>query len=203
MGDKAMETRFLITRQGKNWRVDREGDFLTITNMKTGEPHKSPRGLITDNGGVEGLWANCKTQEELDAMRAYLNSHEHKAQLAKEKAEREAYKARIEQKIKEREENDEKEYQETIKGRIVEPTAHNLYIILRHFNNQNWGAWDLSEVKLLGNGFSMAQYDCDGKQATTIALTKAIEYDGEKVSKFKVGGKRNHLIKYTELHNFD
>ena len=94
-----MKTRFLVTRQGKDWRVDREGDFLTITNMKTGEPHKSPRSLITNNGGVEGLWANCKTQEELDAMRAYLNSPEHKAQLAKEKAEREAYKARIEQKI--------------------------------------------------------------------------------------------------------
>lgn len=149
------------------------------------------------------MWAHCKTQEELDAMRAYLNSPEHKAQLAKEKAEREAYKARIEQKIKEREENDEKEYQETIKGRIVEPTAHNLYIILRHFNNQNWGAWDLSEVKLSGCGFSMAQYDCDGKQATTIKLTKKIEFNDEQTNMFKIGGKRGHLTKHTEIFDFN
>lgn len=200
-----METRYLITKQGKNWRIEREGNeqFLKITNLKTGEPHSSPKGLIIDNGGIEKLWAKCQTQEQYEAMGAYLRSPEHKAKLAQEIADRKQRNADFERRMQEKREKEETEYQEKIKGQIVEPTAHNIYIILRHFNNQNWGAWDLSEVKLQGCGFSMAQYDCEGKQATTIKLTKKIEFNDEQTNMLKIGGKRGHLTKYTEIYDLD
>jgi hypothetical protein len=57
----------------------------------------------------------------------------------------------------------------------------------------NWGAWQLPKMSI---GYSAHQYDCDGQQASTITLDKPIDYYGEKVSKFKVGGGRLHLTKY-------
>jgi len=69
----------------------------------------------------------------------------------------------------------------------------NIRRILLYLNSMNWGVWQLPKMTC---GYSAHQYDCDGHQASTITLDEPIDYCGEKVTKFKVGGGRLHLTKY-------
>ena len=78
-------------------------------------------------------------------------------------------------------------------GKVFDANIENIRRILLYLNSMNWGMWQLPKMSI---GYSAHQYDCDGQQASTITLDKAIDYYGEKVSKFKVGGGRLHLTKY-------
>ena len=78
-------------------------------------------------------------------------------------------------------------------GKVFDASIENIRRILLYLNSMNWGVWQLPKMTC---GYSAHQYDCDGHQASTITLDKPIDYYGEKVSKFKVGGGRLHLTKY-------
>jgi len=78
-------------------------------------------------------------------------------------------------------------------GKVFNANLENIRRILLYLNSMNWGVWQLPKMTC---GYSAHQYDCDGHQASTITLDKPIDYYGEKVSKFKVGGGRLHLTKY-------
>ena len=78
-------------------------------------------------------------------------------------------------------------------GKVFDVTIENIRRILLYLNSMNWGVWQLPKMTC---GYSAHQYDCDGHQASTITLDKPIDYCGEKVTKFKVGGGRLHLTKY-------
>jgi len=70
-------------------------------------------------------------------------------------------------------------------GKVFDANIENIRRILLYLNSMNWGVWQLPKMTC---GYSAHQYDCDGHQASTITLDKPIDYYGEKVSKFKVGG---------------
>ena len=70
-------------------------------------------------------------------------------------------------------------------GKVFDANLENIRRILLYLNSMNWGVWQLPKMTC---GYSAHQYDCDGHQASTITLDKPIDYYGEKVSKFKVGG---------------
>ena len=78
-------------------------------------------------------------------------------------------------------------------GKVFDANLENIRRILLYLNSMNWGVWQLPKMTC---GYSAHQYDCDRHQASTITLDKPIDYYGEKVSKFKVGGGRLHLTKY-------
>lgn len=81
-------------------------------------------------------------------------------------------------------------------GATVESTPHNIYVLLSYLNTQNWGTWNLPKMTI---GYKCNQYDCDGKQVTTIILDKPILYKGEMLSHFQVGAPRGHLTQYAKL----
>ena len=76
----------------------------------------------------------------------------------------------------------------------------NIYLLLTYLNGQNWGGWELPKMTI---GYSCAQYDCDGKQATTIKLDEPIDDEGEMVSKYQVGAPHRHLTKYHRICDWD
>lgn len=83
----------------------------------------------------------------------------------------------------------------------IPATVDNIRLLALWLNEQNWGAWTLPAMTI---GYSAHQYDCDGSMATTIELKTPIMFEdwtGEvkPITKFKVGGKRGHLEKYTTL----
>lgn len=78
-------------------------------------------------------------------------------------------------------------------GKIFETNEANIRRVLLYLNSMNWGVWQLPAMTI---GYSAHQYDCDGHQATTITLDEPINYQGEMVCKFKVGGGRRHLTQY-------
>lgn len=78
-------------------------------------------------------------------------------------------------------------------GKVFDANIENIRRILLYLNSMNWGMWRLPKMSI---GYSAHQYDCDGHQASTITLDEPIDYFGEKVTKFKVGGGRLHLTKY-------
>ena len=91
-------------------------------------------------------------------------------------------------------EADFKTLEDEIKGgKVFEANVENIRRILLYLNSMNWGMWRLPKMSI---GYSAHQYDCDGRQASTITLDIPIDYYGEKVAKFKVGGGRLHLTKY-------
>lgn len=75
---------------------------------------------------------------------------------------------------------------------VIPSTIENIRVVLLHLNSTNWGGWKLPKMSI---GYSSAQFDCDGVQASTMKLDSAVE--GSKM--FKVGGKNGHLSKYTRL----
>lgn len=85
-------------------------------------------------------------------------------------------------------------------GGVLESNFANIYLLLEYLNTQNWGGWELPKMTI---GYSCAQYDCDGKQATTIKLDEPIEYDGKFLSKFEVGAPLRHLTKYKKIRDWE
>ena len=78
-------------------------------------------------------------------------------------------------------------------GKVFEANVDNLSRILYYLNSMNWGVWRLPNMSV---GYSAHQYDYNGRNVTTISLDEPINYYGEMVSKFKIGGSRNFLPKY-------
>ena len=78
-------------------------------------------------------------------------------------------------------------------GKVFEANIDNLGRILNYLNSMNWGVWQLPKMSV---GYSAHQYDNEGRNVTTITLDEPINYFGEMVSKFKVGGSCSFLPKY-------
>ena len=78
----------------------------------------------------------------------------------------------------------------------VEATPQNISILLSYLNTKNCGTWVLPKMSI---GYQCNQYDCDGRQATTIKLDTPIPYNGEMVSQFQTGAPRGHLNKYHRI----
>lgn len=57
----------------------------------------------------------------------------------------------------------------------------------------------LARCKEMSIGYQCNQYDCDGRQATTIKLDTPIQYNGEMVYQFQTGAPRGHLNKYHRI----
>lgn len=159
----------------------------TLTISWGGQPIKNAGQFIMQFGGVRGVLARCKdyTEEEWTA--------EIERQHAARKAAREKALVRQE-KYKEQHETDYKALLE--KSEVIETTLENIGIVLRYLNDCNWGSWKLPKMTI---GYACHQYDCDGKQATTMKLDRAVEVDGEMVEKFQTGAPVGHLNKYHKV----
>ena len=163
------------------------GNDGTITITCEGKPISNPGQLIIQMGGVAAVIARCKEYTDAD-WQAELE-----CEKAAKLAAKEAAKQRAEQLIKER----EQAYHEVFRDEaVVETTPKNIYILLSYLNDISWGCWELPKMSV---GYRCNQYDCDGKQATTITLDKAIDYDGKPTRCFEVGAPVGHLVKYQKL----
>lgn len=161
-----------------------DGSLLITEN---GLPIKNAGNFILNIGGIDAVLAKCKdmTEEELLTKK--------KSKLEKQKAKKEELQSRI---LKEKA-LIEAAYKKCFADeKIAEPTPHNIYLLLSFLNTQNWGMWELPKMTI---AYTCNQYDCDGKQATTIILDKPILYKGEMLSRFQVGAPRGHLTQYARL----
>lgn len=158
-------------------------EWMTSNNFSTNQPTMNPISIDEIPSEVYDLI------EEFEEMKI------------SEKEKRTAFNIEM-QKIKDDKRNeDNQRLQNLIANGPIPTTIDNLKLILNYLNEQNWGSWDLPAMTI---GYSANQYDCDGTLATTITLSKGIEYvdyfdEKSIVSKFKVGGKRGHLEKYISL----
>lgn len=84
-------------------------------------------------------------------------------------------------------------------GTVMESTIENIGKVLNFLNQQNWGGWDLPKMSI---GYKCAQYDCDGKRATTMTLNYGVtdeDFGCENETRFVVGNPRGHLNKYRSI----
>ena len=159
----------------------------TITITCEGKPINNPGQFILQMGGIDAVLARCKEYTAAE-WQAELE-REQSAKLAAKVAARQ----RCEQLIKEH----ELAYHEVFGvGDVVETTPKTIYILLSYLNDISWGSWVLPKMSI---GYRCIQFDCDGKQATTITLDKAIDYDGRPTRCFEVGAPIRHLMKYQKL----
>lgn len=159
----------------------------TITITCEGKPIINPGQFILQMGGINAVLARCKEYTEADWQA------EQEREEAAKLAAKEAATHRAEQLIKER----EQAYHEVFRDEaVVETTPKNIYILLSYLNDNNWGSWKLPKMSI---GYRCNQYDCGGKQATTITLDKAIDYDGKPARFFEVGAPIRYLMKFQKL----
>lgn len=159
----------------------------TLSISWRGQPINNAGQFINQLGGIDAVIARCKEyteeewQTELERVKA-LREADKEAALCRSlrfvREHEEAYKAVFES------------------GTTVETTPHSIYVLLTYLNDHNWGEWTLPKMSI---GYSCNQYDCDGKQATTIKLDEPIDYDGELVDKFQIGAPVGHLTKYHRI----
>lgn len=166
--------------------VSQNADGSLLITEK-GLPIKNAGNFILNLGGIDAVLAKCKdmTEEELLA--------EKKSKLKKQKAKHEELQRRILAENALIEAAYKKVFTDSA---TVESTPHNINVLLSFLNTQNWGMWKLPKMTI---GYKCNQYDCDGKQATTIILDKPIFYKGEMLSHFQVGAPRGHLTQYARL----
>lgn len=159
----------------------------TITITCNHEPINNPGQFIHQMGGINAVLTRCK-EYTCAEWQAELEREE-SAKLAAKVAARQ----RCEHLIKEH----ELAYHEVFGNEdVVEPTPTTIYILLSYLNDINCGSWVLPKMSI---GYRCNQYDCDGKQATTITLDKAIDYDGRPTRCFEVGAPIRHLMRYQKL----
>lgn len=82
------------------------------------------------------------------------------------------------------------------KGLPITTTPESISIVLAYLRIVNWGVWELPPMSI---GYRCAQYDCDGKIAVTMILSKPIDYYGEMVNRFVKGAPVGHLMKYRRI----
>ena len=159
----------------------------TITITCEGKPINNPGQFVLQMGGIDAVLRRCKEYTAAE-WQAELE-REQSAKLAAKVAARQ----RCEQLIKEH----ELAYHEVFGvGDVVETTPRTIYILLSYLNDNSWGSWKLPKMSI---GYRCNQYDCDGKQATTITLDKAIDYDGRPTRLFEVGAPIRHLTRFQKL----
>ena len=153
--------------------------------------------FILSMGGIQRVLERCTEEITLDEFKlraAHRQSHrqyaiEHRSEIIAAQRQKE------EEKIKARATRYEQMYNDLLakSNGVIETTYENICIVLAFLNTCNWGSWNLPTMTI---GGSFNQYDCDGKQATTLTLNQAIDVDGEMISKFVFGAPRGHLTKY-------
>ena len=167
--------------------VVNEDGTLTITNLrKNNTPIQNPGALIVSMGGIESVLRSCKDVSE----------EEYAEELEKQKIDLEVAARNTAKNRLERERQIKSEFDAAFSNEITESTIDNITILLRYLNSVNWGMWRLPKMTI---GYTCNQYDCNGKKATTIILNTPINYDGEMLTKFVVGGGPRHLTDYTQL----
>ena len=88
------------------------------------------------------------------------------------------------------------DYERLFGGEVTESNEETVGALLRYLNTQNWGLWRLPKMTI---GYQCNQYDCDGKQATTIKLDKPIVVNDVPGTMFEVGAPMGHLTKYRRI----
>lgn len=197
-----MEKKYFISKRVLA-SVERNADgtlkLTDISNRNNPQPLINAGALIMSFGSITNFWERCVGEDKYKEYcdnRAFLASPEYKAQRA---AQREAAARQAARQAAQRAEAAKEAY-ESLKNAhngVIPSTVENIAIVLRYLNTQNWGVWELPTMTI---GYSCNQYDCDGKQASTMILDKPIDdgYDGTS-NKFVVGAPRGHLNKYTRI----
>lgn len=185
-----MEIAFYWSKKIK-LRVEREilqdGSFYLHLYELSGKPYPYAAALIGQFGGVDGFWGRCldefQFQQKLEQWKKD-NSPEKLAERKRREAERIAAieKARVVL------------FENLVaQGLPIPSTYENIGIVLRYLNTKNWSGWELPAMSI---GYRCNQYDCDGRQASTMILDEPIDVDGENVSRFVVGAPVGHLMNY-------
>lgn len=151
-----------------------------------GEPIPNAGAFICNLGGISSVLARCKEYTEEELRQKHIRNEEAKKRRKLQYLEIE----------KQRKNEAEKAFAETFKNEVTETTVHSVYVLLNYLRYGNWGFWELPKMSI---GYSCQQYACDGKIAVTIKLNKAINLDGEYISRFQVGAPKGHLTKYHRI----
>lgn len=144
--------------------------------------------FILTLGGVEGVLTSCM---EVDSLADWVAEHNAAAKEAHEKNNAIAM-----QREAERDQRIKAEYERLFAGEVTESNEETVGALLRYLNLKNWGGWNLPKMTI---GYACHQYDCDGKQATTIKLDSPIVVNGEPGTMFQVGAPHGHLTKYRRI----
>lgn len=189
-GEKeTMKTKYFFSRA---WRLrvewsGNDNDDILCYDVSTDMRNTNVGTIIMSFGSKRNFFNRCITKEQFDQrVAAYIeaNSPERKAEQRRKAVEREAA---ISEKRK-------KEYEALVaQGLPIASTYENIGIVLRYLNTTNWGGWQLPAMTI---GYRCNQYDCDGKQASTMTLDRPIEVYGEMVDMFVVGAPIGYLAKY-------
>lgn len=173
-----------------------DGSLFITTDGENSIPNAG--SFIMGMGGIQGVLNRCTEEITLDEFKVRAAARQAQRQYAIDHRGEilEAQRRREAEMQREREARYRALYDELLASAhegIIEATYENISIVLAFLNTCNWGSWNLPKMTI---GGVFRQYDCDGKQATTLTLDRAIDVDGEKVSKFEFGAPRGHLMKY-------
>ena len=198
MATKIFRTKRVIYRveQNENGTLDIYREYFSLKNMDfwkfDGRKFNNAGSLIITAGGIEGLLSQCEDVEDIRDIIGPLNK-------AKVEIRRRAV-AERERQAAEKANAAEAEYIQLFSGDVAETNAKTVYALLRYLNTQNWGLWRLPKMTI---GYQCAQYDCDGKTATTIKLDEPIRVAGEMGTMFQYGAPRGHLTKYERIVDWE
>ena len=201
--ERAQNFKIMKTYQTKRviYRIETNEDgtlaiyreFYSTKNMdrweRDGRPYKNAGMMIAQAGGIEALLAACEEVEDIDGMIATLNSEK---KAIRERANRE--RARQAQETADRAKND---YKKVFAGEVTETNIETIGVLLRYLNTINWGVWELPRMTV---AYKCAQYDCEGRTATTIKLDSPILYEGKMTNMFVYGNPRGYLDKYAQVY---
>lgn len=197
-----MKGRVLETNTAAYFVARKEDGSLFISRDGV-ESIVNAGSFIVNFGGVDALWGRLADKEELTAEEFGVLVRQ-RAQAKKERQE-----AGFNEAVRRREDR-RAELEAEVKalladnGGVIPSTPDNVATVLHYLNTMNWGGWDLPKMSI---GYTANQYDCDGRQATTMSLDVPInmaEYFGMDddtclVSKFQTGAPHGHLGKYHRL----
>ena len=198
MATKIFRTKRVIYRveQNENGALDIYREYYSLKNMDfwkfDGRKFDNAGSLIITAGGIEGLLSQCEDVEDIRDIIGPLNK-------AKVEIRRKAV-AERERQAAEKANAAEAEYKQLFAGDVAETNAKTVYALLRYLNTQNWGLWRLPKMTI---GYQCAQYDCDGKTATTIKLDEPIRVAGEMGTMFQYGAPRGHLTNYERIVDWE
>lgn len=188
---------FFQTKSNKLYFVTLNEDgslFITSDGINS---IKNAGMFILSRGGIQRVIDRCTEEITLDEFKsrvAIQNEHkqyyqDHKKKILAAQAQKNAEKQAAQDAHYKRL---FRELMEKSNG-VIESTYENISIVLAYLNTQNWGSWELPKMTI---NYRCNQYDCEGKQATTMILDKMIQVDGEYHSHFVFGAPRGHLSKY-------
>lgn len=185
-----METKYFISKKVSVSVVrevfEDDSIYLHLYNID-GSQFNNSAALIGSYGGVEGFWAACVSKDVFN-QRLEARFRANSPERVKEREMRNAARRLA------IEEARSIAFRDLLaRGTPIPTTYETIGIVLRYLNTMNWGGWDLPPMTI---GYRCNQYDCDGKQASTMILDEPIDVFGELIDKFVVGAPTGHLIKY-------